>query len=132
MKFNEEGPKGCFGGLIVIIILSALMLGLSLITSSCQQGLRTLFNEPPLCSNCETEDVFMEDLCTWCLQEKYDYDVWCAICGEEFILHTDHYFKGYCNDCAKIDWPEHFCSDCGAYTDTPESFVSNKCARCNQ
>ena len=131
MRYNEEGPKGFLGGLFTIIVLSIIVGAFSFITSGCQQGLSVILNETPLCSECEIEDAYMEGLCSWCLQDKYDYDVWCCICGEEFILHTDHYFKGYCNECAKLDWPEHFCSDCGAYTDTPSSLVRGKCARCN-
>ena len=132
MRYNDEGPKGCFGGVITIIVFFIISFIFYFISSSCQQGLSLLFNETPVCTNCEVEDAYMENLCTYCLQEKYDYDVWCCLCGEEFILHTDHYFKGYCNDCAKIDWAEHFCSVCGAYTDTPQSLVNNKCARCNK
>lgn len=130
--YENEGPKGFLNGLLAIIFLSLLVYVFSLISSGCQQGLSSLIGEAPYCSQCETEDAYMEGLCSWCLQDKYDYDVWCCVCGEEFILHTEHYFKGYCNSCAKIDWAEYFCSQCGSYTDNPNSLVNNKCAKCNQ
>lgn len=83
------------------------------------------------CKTCETDSVYKEGLCMGCYNEKYNYDAICAYC-ETDILNTDHYYKGVCNDCARIDSPENFCTVCGSYTNSPASLVNGKCASCNQ
>lgn len=81
------------------------------------------------CKQCETQNIYKDGLCMGCYDEKYNYDALCAYC-ETDILNTDHYFQGICNNCAKIDSPENFCSSCGAFSDSPSSFVNHLCANC--
>lgn len=89
----------------------------------------SLFTESE-CKNCDrlTDDL-IDGYCISCFNEKHDYDALCCYCGE-WIYDTPHYIKSYCDECAKIDYPEYFCLDCGIYSPSENSLILNHCYKC--